>query len=164
MLATWVKTHYKFEWSLIQKVKPNEKKWEVNKATKFSTVNQEFRNTLGTDPGVLRVVCIIEIGIVWGLKPLNTTKRTVPNKGRFISTGYKSISFKTWAGGRRTIPCQTVNQHRILQLANAFSLCYDVTEYDRYSFILTLNPASNTVNTSNSWLCKKYFLSPVRLI
>ena len=85
-------------------------------------MNQEFRNTLGTDPGVLRVVCIIEIGIVRGLKPLNTTKRTVPNKGRFISTGYKPISFKTWAGDRKAIRCQTVNQHRILQLANAFSL------------------------------------------
>ena len=45
--------HYKFEWSLSQKVKPNEKKKEVNNATTFSTVNQKFTNTLGTDPGVL---------------------------------------------------------------------------------------------------------------
>ena len=81
---------------------------------------------------------------------MHRTKRTVPNKGRFISTGYEPISFKTWAGDRKAIPCQMVNQDRILQLANAFSLCYDVTEYDWYSFILTLNPASNTVNTSNS--------------
>ena len=53
--------HYKFEWSLSQKVKPNEKKYEVNKATTFSTVNQKFRNTSGTDPGVL----IKELSVLW---------------------------------------------------------------------------------------------------
>ena len=53
--------HYKFEWSLSPKVKPNGKKLEVNKATTFSAVNQKFRNTIGTDPGVV----IKELSVLW---------------------------------------------------------------------------------------------------
>ena len=122
-------TQYKFKWLLSLKIRKwnrtEKKKWI--KQPHLAQWNRKFTDTRGTDPGVLNTELtyfpntrIMEIGIVWGLKPCMEPKELSVIKGR--SQGEVMNVFLSKSGDSSAIPSQTVNQHRILQLGNAFSL------------------------------------------